>query len=114
MGYSTQGCVLPGGPVRVSLRAVASPPQRIIDVQHEPVGCGYRIGEEHRTEKGWYFTGKYDHDGNPYFMRHPSWFRRLYFWRRLPIWIAYALLIVVAVFVVVALVTATISGHRPP
>lgn len=46
----------------------------IIDADYEVVGGGYQIGEEHRREKGWYFTGKYDRQGYPLFRRSRLWF----------------------------------------
>jgi hypothetical protein len=58
-----------------TVRAVANEPQRIVDAEYEVVGGPYRVGEEHRREKGWYFTGKYDRDGHPYFIRSARWFR---------------------------------------
>jgi hypothetical protein len=64
---------------------VARDLQKIIDADYEVVGS-YRIGEEHRTEKGWYFTGKYDHAGHPYFRKHRLWFEaRAFLWLALMI-----------------------------
>lgn len=59
--------------------------QRIIDADFEIVGGPYRLGEEHRRERGWYFTGRHDADGDPYFMRHPRWWRRRRMLRLAPI-----------------------------
>lgn len=51
--------------------------KQIIDADFDVVGGPYRVGDEHRAERGWYFTGRYNSAGHPYFMRHPNWWRRL-------------------------------------
>lgn len=86
--------------------------QKIIDADYEVVGGPYQVGEEHRREKGWYFTGKYNADSDPYFMRHPSWFRRLRFWRELPLKIAGVLLVIIVLSIVLALVGESMSAGR--
>lgn len=49
----------------------------IIEADFEVVGGPYRVGDEHRTEKDWFFTGRYDAEGNPYFIRGRKWWERL-------------------------------------
>ena len=45
--------------------------EQIIDAEFEVVGGPYRVGDEHRREKGWFFTGRYDAEGWPLFQRAP-------------------------------------------
>lgn len=54
---------------------------RVIDADFEVVSGPYRVGDEHPTERGWYFTDKVDRRGNPLWYRPPSgvsrWVRRV-------------------------------------
>lgn len=60
--------------------------ENITDAKFEVVGGPYRVGEAHRTRRGWYFTGRYDADGDALFMRHPSWWKRRAIFRRIGGW----------------------------
>jgi len=40
---------------------------KIIDAKFEVVREP-RVGQRHATRRGWYFTGKYDHNGDPLFV----------------------------------------------
>lgn len=52
-------------------------PPQIIDADFESVRGPYRVGEEHRSEKGWRFTGQYNGAGHPLFL-NSRWLR----WRQ--------------------------------
>lgn len=41
---------------------------KIIDAKFDVVRGPGRIGQRHATRRGWYFTGKYDHNGDPLFV----------------------------------------------
>lgn len=58
----------------------------ILDAEFEVVAGPMRVGDPHRTRKDWYFTGRYNAEGDPYFIRGAGWWRRrrigraVYFW----------------------------------
>lgn len=70
-------------------------PANITDADFKVVSGPYRIGEEHRREKGWYFTGHYDAAGDPLFMRHPRWWRRRAMMRQWPKALAFFTFVVI-------------------
>ncbi|MFN3522287.1 MAG: hypothetical protein ACK4YQ_08550 [Phenylobacterium sp.] len=93
--------------------------REIVDAEFEVVGGPYRVGDEHRREKGWYFTGQYNASGDPLFMRHPSWWRRRAFIRRwypllvivgIPVAAFATLALLVGLVLAIDLVTAIIPG----
>lgn len=57
--------------------------EKITDAEFEVVGGPYRVGEQHRKRRGWYFTGRYDAEGEALWMRHPSWWKRRALVRRM-------------------------------
>lgn len=44
---------------------------KIIDAEFEVIEGPYRIGDEHRTRKRWYWTGTYNKRGVPLWYRPP-------------------------------------------
>ena len=44
----------------------------IIDADFEVVSGPYRVGDEHRKRRGWYWTGRYDKNGVPLWYRPPA------------------------------------------
>lgn len=54
---------------------------KIIDAEFEVVDGPYRVGDEHRTRKGWYLTDRLDRHGNPLWYKPPGvfskWLRRI-------------------------------------
>ena len=61
-------------------------PTKITDAEFEVVSGPLRVGDKHPTRKDWYFTGQYNAEGDPYFIRGAGWWRRrrigraVYFW----------------------------------
>lgn len=45
--------------------------QKPIDADFEVIGGPYRVGDEHRVHKRWFFTGHYDERGVPLWYRPP-------------------------------------------
>jgi hypothetical protein len=80
----------------------------ITDADFEVVRGPYRVGEEHRRHKGWYFIGAYDADGDPLFARKPA-----PYWRTVP---GIAQLILFAAFAVIAITAAiaTVASYLHP
>lgn len=50
---------------------VPSKRPKIIDAEFEVIEGPYRIGDEHRTRKRWYWTGTYSKRGVPLWYRPP-------------------------------------------
>lgn len=48
-----------------------------IDADFEVVSGPYRVGEEHRRRKGWYFTGHFDRHGDPIWYKPPPLISRI-------------------------------------
>lgn len=56
-------------------KSPATNQRAIVDAEFTVVSGGLRVGDEHPTEKGWYFTGRTDDAGHPVFMRSAAWFQ---------------------------------------
>lgn len=50
---------------------MASPAPQITDAEFQVVRGPYRAGDESPRYKGWYFTGRFNGDGDPLFIRKP-------------------------------------------
>lgn len=58
--------------------------QKVIDAEFEVVGGPLRVGDEHPTVKGWYWTGRYDRKGVGLWYKPPGlisrWVRKIALW----------------------------------
>lgn len=59
----------------------ATRPRGYIDADFEVVSGPFRVGDEHPTQKGWFFTDKVGRRGEPLWYRPPGfvsrWVRRI-------------------------------------
>ena len=51
-------------------------PPEPIDAEYAFVGGPLRVGDEHPTNRGWYYTGRVDTDGDPLWYHPPPRWRR--------------------------------------
>lgn len=54
----------------------ATRPRSYIDADFEVVSGPFRVGDEHPTQKGWFFTDKVGRHGEPLWYRPPGFISR--------------------------------------
>lgn len=70
--------------------------RKVTDAEFEVVSGPYRVGDEHRVHRGWFFTGHYDRHGIVQWYKPPG---PVWRWIRRVLWIVYAVIMLIGISV---------------